>query len=120
MARPTDKGLITKSKLTAIGAALRKLFGGTKQYTPDEMATAINGIEKKTSSDLTVSGRSTRRVLCHRRGKEHSDGCRKQFDGCQRRRCHAHGRSAGAGSNTISQRYVGGRWLFWRSIYSGH
>lgn len=56
MARPTDKGLITKSKLTAIGAALRKLFGGTKQYTPDEMAAAINGIEKKTSSDLEVSG----------------------------------------------------------------
>lgn len=56
MARPTDKGLISKSKLTAIGAALRKLFGGTKQYTPDEMASAINGIEKKTSSDLVVSG----------------------------------------------------------------
>lgn len=58
MARPTDKGLITKAKLTAIGAALRKLFGGTKQYTPDEMATAINGIEKNTSSDLTVNGRT--------------------------------------------------------------
>lgn len=56
MARPTDKGLITKSKLTAIGAALRRLFGGTKQYTPDEMAAAINGIEKKSSSDLVVSG----------------------------------------------------------------
>ena len=56
MARPTDKGLISKSKLTAIGAALRRLFGGTKQYTPDEMATAINGIEKKSSSDLVVSG----------------------------------------------------------------
>lgn len=58
MARPTDKGLIAKAKLTAIGAALRKLFGGTKQYTPDEMAAAINGIEKKTSSNLTVSGRT--------------------------------------------------------------
>lgn len=45
MARPTDKGLISKSKLIAIGDAIRSKTGGSAALTPDEMATAIAGIK---------------------------------------------------------------------------
>lgn len=44
MARPTDKGLISKSKLTAIGDAIRAKTGDTATMTPEQMAAAIANI----------------------------------------------------------------------------
>lgn len=59
MARPTDKGLISKSKLIAIGASLRTLMGNTAPYTPDEMAETINAIPKRTEADVNVTSAGT-------------------------------------------------------------
>lgn len=59
MARPTDKGLISKSKLIAIGASLRTLMGNTAPYTPDEMAETINAIPKRTEADVNLTSTGT-------------------------------------------------------------
>ncbi len=59
MARPTDKGLISKSKLIAIGNAIRSLIGSATQYTPDGMAETINAIPKRTEADVNVTSSGT-------------------------------------------------------------
>ena len=64
MARPTDKGLISKAKLTAIGDAIRGKTGGSAGLTPDQMATAI--AEIKTDPKEMVS--ATAQVSVDRNG----------------------------------------------------
>ena len=59
MARPTDKGLISKSKLIAIGNSIRSLIGSATQYTPDGMAETINAIPKRTEADVNVTSSGT-------------------------------------------------------------
>ena len=50
------KVLVSDQYLTNIAAAIRSLKGVSTTFTPAEMATAISGIAKKSSTDLTVSG----------------------------------------------------------------
>lgn len=50
-----DKGLVSKSKLIAIGDAIRRLLDTSIQFPLDGMASALNGIQKRNVSDLTVS-----------------------------------------------------------------
>lgn len=47
---------INDSTLTAIGDAVRTKTGGTARLTPEGMASALNGITERSSSDLTASG----------------------------------------------------------------
>lgn len=47
MANTVEKGLVSKSALTAIGDAIRAKNGSTTKYKPSEMATAISGLEGK-------------------------------------------------------------------------
>lgn len=54
MARPTDKGLISKSKLTAIADQVRRLFGVTDKFTMDKCAQKLSFIFLNDSTDLTL------------------------------------------------------------------
>ena len=55
MARPTDKGLISKSKLTAIADQIRRLFGVTNKFTMDRCAQELGSIVLRNNNDLTLS-----------------------------------------------------------------
>lgn len=55
MARPTDKGLISKSKLTAIADQVRRLFGVTKKFTMDRCAQELGSIILRNKDDLTLN-----------------------------------------------------------------
>lgn len=50
------KVLVSDQYLTNIAAAIRSLKEITTTFTPEEMATAISDITKRTSTDLTASG----------------------------------------------------------------
>lgn len=52
MAITTEKGLVSKSALTAIGDAIRAKNGSTTKYKPSEMAAAISNLK---GGDLTVA-----------------------------------------------------------------
>lgn len=52
MARPTDKGLISKSKLTAIANQIRRLFSVTDKFTMDRCAEKLSSISLNDSTDL--------------------------------------------------------------------
>ena len=56
MARPTTKGLITKTELINIGNAVRQLTGTQDLLTPQEMASKIRYIPIKTKASLKASG----------------------------------------------------------------
>ena len=55
MARPTDKGLISKSKLTAIADQIRRLFGVTDKFTMDRCAQELGSIVLRNNNDLTLN-----------------------------------------------------------------
>ena len=55
MARPTDKGLISKSKLTAIADQIRRLFGVTNKFTMDRCAQELGSIVLRNNDDLTLN-----------------------------------------------------------------
>lgn len=55
MARPTDKGLISKSKLTAIADQIRRLFGVTGKFTMDRCAQELASIVLRNNNDLTLN-----------------------------------------------------------------
>lgn len=55
MARPTDKGLISKSKLTAIADQIRRLFGVTDKFTMDRCAQELDSIVLRNNNDLTLN-----------------------------------------------------------------
>lgn len=59
MARPTTKGLITKSLLIAIAGEIRRILGTSGTYSPSAMATALNGITRKTDSGDATLNRTT-------------------------------------------------------------
>lgn len=52
MANTVEKGLVSKSALTAIGDAIRAKNGSTTKYKPSEMAAAISNLK---GGDLTVA-----------------------------------------------------------------
>ena len=54
MARPTDKGLISKSKLTAIADQIRRLFGVTNKFTMDRCAQELGSIVLRNNDDLAL------------------------------------------------------------------
>lgn len=54
MARPTDKGLISKSKLTAIADQIRRLFGVTNKFTMDGCEQKLSTIFLNDSTDLSL------------------------------------------------------------------
>lgn len=54
MARPTTKGLVSKSKLTAIADEIRRLFGGGT-YTLDAIKTRLAAVVKRSNQDISVT-----------------------------------------------------------------
>lgn len=52
MANTVERGLVSKSALTAIGDAIRAKNGATTKYKPSEMATAISNLK---TGDFTVA-----------------------------------------------------------------
>lgn len=59
MARPTNKGLISKSLLTAIAGHIRRILGTSSTYSPSAMASALEGITRRTDSGNATLNRTT-------------------------------------------------------------
>lgn len=62
MANTTERGLVNKSTLTAIGDAIRAKNGSTTKYKPSEMAAAISSI-KAESIVVTTGDKYTLKVV---------------------------------------------------------